>query len=339
MGTQFDLSLGCLLLSSWANMVYGFVDLFTLELKEILKYFGRYPRDPTFNKIMVLIALAGDILTVVACLSATYLYMVSHWGELPYLAAQPWGVAGYVIGTGITGATVQIFLTRMVFSLTKQWIWLPVIGLFIMVGIAGAGATAGTLIMDTSISGREALVKWVTMWLSGCIAADTFITFILVIKFQSLRTAFVDTRDLLRRLSLAAVRNGSITTTVTIVTIILFKIQPETNSALMLEITIGRVYSLCMLSNLNNRVWISSSTSGGRELSKGSPSNRIANNGSEANGTVVKIQKDVEYTSDDHTASNIPMDSLVFGRQKQDDAERAVEFVVTDKPGTSYVEF
>ncbi|KAJ7499886.1 hypothetical protein FB451DRAFT_1549383 [Mycena latifolia] len=332
MGTQFDLSLGCLLMSSWANMI-----LFTLELKEIFKYFSRYSRDPVFNKVMVLIALSGDILTVVACLSATYLYMVTHWGELPYLAAQPWGVAGYVIGTGITGATVQIFLTRMLFALTKQWIWIPIIGLFIMVGMAGAGATAGTLILNTSISSREGLVKWVTVWLSGCIAADTFITVILVIKFQTLKTAFVGTSDLLRRLSLAAVRNGSITTTVTIVTIILFKIQPETNSALMLEITIGRVYSLCMLSNLNNRVWISNSSSGGNESSKGGP-HRMGGHGGDSNGTVVRIQKDVEYTTD-HATSTIPMDSLAFGRRKQEDAERGVEYVVTDKKGASYVEF
>ncbi|KAJ6579652.1 hypothetical protein DFH09DRAFT_1147176 [Mycena vulgaris] len=338
MGNAYDLSLGCLLMASWANMV-----LFTLELKQIVKYFSRYKRDPMFNKIIVLVALAGDILTVVACLSSTYLYMVSHWGELPYLAGQPWGIAGYVAGTGVTGAAVQIFLTRMVYMLTKQWFWIPIIGLFIMVGIAGAGATSGTLILETAISSREGLVKWVTVWLSGCIAADTFITVILVVKFQTLKNSFeiAGTSDLLRRLSLAAVRNGSITTTVTIVTVILFKIQPETNSALMLEITIGRVYSLCMLSNLNNRAWkTDSSTVGGYETTKGGVSHRI---GSEGAGTIVRIQRDIEYTTDDHANSTIPMDALAFDRRKQDDAEsgerNSVDYAGSAKKGTSYVEF
>ncbi|KAJ7290149.1 hypothetical protein C8J57DRAFT_1458800 [Mycena rebaudengoi] len=332
-GSQFDLSLGCLLFSSWANMV-----LFTLELKEILKYFNRYRGDPFFNKIMVLIALTGDILTVFACLSATYLYMVTHWGEESYLAAQPWSIAGYVIGTGITGAAVQIFLTRMLFSLTKQWIWIPLIGVFICVGLAGAGATAGTLIMETSISSREHLVKWVTVWLSGCVAADTFITAILVVKFQTLKTAFTGTSELLRRLSIAAVRNGSITTTVTIITIVLFKLQPETNTALMLEITIGRVYSLCMLSNLNNRKWLNNGTSG--DNSSRSGPHRLGTAGeTNSNSTVVRIQKDIEYSSDRNAA--IPMDPLAFGRSKQDDAERR-DYVVSAKKvanGTSYVEF
>ncbi|KAJ7078769.1 hypothetical protein C8R44DRAFT_863044 [Mycena epipterygia] len=339
MGT-YDLSLGCLLISSWANSV-----LFTLELKEIFKYFSRYKHDPVFNKIMVLIALSGDILTVFACLSSTYLYMVSHWGEVDYVVSQPWGIAGYVIGTGITGAAVQIFLTRMVFNLTRQWFWLPILALFIMVGLAGAGATAATLLVERAISSREGLVKWVTVWLSGCVAADTFITIILVVKFQTLQTAFIGTSQLLRRLSLAAVRNGSITTTVTIVTIILFKIQPETNSALMLEITIGRVYTLCMLSNLNNRIWLTNSSSGGDSASGPISSIRIANNGAETNGTVVRIQKDVEYSTDDGS-TGIPMDPLAYGKRKRGDVERGgrnlakyVADTKTETHGTSYVAF
>ncbi|KAJ6527160.1 hypothetical protein B0H19DRAFT_1084203 [Mycena capillaripes] len=47
------------------------------------------------------------------------------------------------------------------------------------------------------------------------------------------------------------------------------------------------------------------------------------------------MQKDVEYTTDDHSASHIPMESLAFGRRKQDNAERAVEIVVTDKQDSS----
>ncbi|KAJ7688244.1 hypothetical protein B0H17DRAFT_1332191 [Mycena rosella] len=295
MSNLYDLSLGCLLVSSWVNMF-----LFALELKEIFKYFGRYKNDPAFNRIVVLAALTGDTLTVVACLSSTYLYMVTHWGEDSYLATQPWGIAGYVVGTGITGAAVQIFLTRMVFSVTKQWIWLPMIGLFIAGG----------------------LVKWVTVWLSGCIAADTTITIILVIRFQTLKSDFnfVATNNLLQRLSVAAVRNGSITTAVTIVTVILFKAQPETNTALMLEITIGRVYSLCMLSNLNSRIWLPDNSSRGIESSKGSPFRLTVSHG-DTKDTVVRVQKDVQYTTGDDSSSSIPMDSLAFGRRKQEDAE------------------
>ncbi|KAJ7688198.1 hypothetical protein B0H14DRAFT_2653378 [Mycena olivaceomarginata] len=148
-------------------------------------------QEPTFNKVVVVVALSGDLLTVVSSLTTVYLYMVTasnlrfpfssgsylfgqHWGETEYLSTQPWSIPGYIVGahfvfgTGITGAAVQIFLVRMLyalhafsFDLTKRWFWLPILGLFIMTGVVGAGITVGSLFLDSSIHARDALVKTV----------------------------------------------------------------------------------------------------------------------------------------------------------------------------------
>ncbi|KAJ7739335.1 hypothetical protein B0H16DRAFT_1891062 [Mycena metata] len=328
MATTFDLTLGCLLIASWANMI-----LFTLELQQyeiqimsnadinlprrIIKYFGRYKRDLMFNKIMVLIALAGDILGVFASLSMVYYYMVSHWGEVAVLTTQTY--PAFVVSIGITGGAVQIFLTRMAYTLTKQWFWIPVIGSFIMVVFAGVGLTAGHLVVDSSLAEREKLIPWATLWLSASVATDTLITIVLVAKLQTLKTGFAGTGDLLHRLSLAAVRNGSITTAMTIVTLIVFKLQPQTNTAPMIEITIGRVYSLCMLSNLNNRSWGSNaSSSGGVLSSQGTPSHHR---------TVDQAQSVVQV----HREVDIRMDPLEYGKRKQGDAES-----LNDASATSY---
>lgn len=54
----------------------------------------------------------------------------------------------------------MLFLARLTLvSRTNQWIWLPILALFIMVGLAGAGATAATLIVSRAISSRGGLVK------------------------------------------------------------------------------------------------------------------------------------------------------------------------------------
>ncbi|KAJ7741710.1 hypothetical protein B0H16DRAFT_1890449 [Mycena metata] len=315
MVTTFDLTLGCLLIASWVNMI-----LFTLELQQIIKYFGRYKRDLMFNKIMVLTALAGDILGVFASLSMVYYYMVSHWGEVAVLTTQPWTYPAFVVSIGITGGAVQIFLTRMAYTLTKQWFWIPVIGSFIMVVFAGVGLTAGHLIADSSLAAREKLIPWATLWFSSSVATDTLITIVLVAKLQTLKTGFAGTGDLLHRLSLAAVRNGSITTAMTIVTLIVFKLQPQTNTAPMIEITIGRVYSLCMLSNLNNRSWGSNaSSSGGVLSSQGTPSHHR---------TVDQAQSVVQV----HREVDIRMDPLKYGKRKQGDAESLDDATATSYP-------
>ncbi|KAJ7741702.1 hypothetical protein B0H16DRAFT_1728478 [Mycena metata] len=337
MGT-FDLTLGCLLIASWANMI-----LFTLELQQyeiqimsnadinlprrIIKYFGRYKRDLMFNKIMVLIALAGDILGVFASLSMVYYYMVSHWGEVvraallafqnsaltfaqAVLTTQPWTYPAFVVSIGITGGAVQIFLTRMAYTLTKQWFWIPIIGSFIMVAFAGVGLTAGHLIADSSLASREKLIPWATMWFSSSVATDTLITIVLVAKLQALKTGFSGTGGLIQRLTLAAVRNGLITTVMTL---------KLTARAPMVEIVTGRVYTLCMLSNLNNRSWGSNASSNSRVVSsQGTPTHHRTVD--QAPG-VVQVHREVE----------IRMDPLEYGKRKQGDAES-----LDDASATSY---
>ncbi|KAJ7701377.1 hypothetical protein B0H17DRAFT_185750 [Mycena rosella] len=293
----YDLTLGCLLFSSWANMV-----LFTLELRQMYQYFMRYPRDAMFNKVFVLVALASDFTTVFACLSQNYLYLVTHWGTTSYLLTQPWCVPVYVVGSSISAAVVQFWLARMVFNLTKQWIWIPVISVFILAGLTGAGVIASLLVIDSSYAARPGLIKWLTLWLAGCVGADTVITAVLVFKFRSIRTSFSDTKDLIRRLWVAAVRNGAITTVLTIITLVVFTLQPQTNSAAMIEVTIGRVYTISMLSNLNNRSVLLGD-------SQGSSSNKKT---TEPNATVLRIRQDVEthYQSD---ANTIQMGNLKYG--------------------------
>ncbi|KAJ7627266.1 hypothetical protein FB45DRAFT_920919 [Roridomyces roridus] len=249
--SSLSLTIGCLLIASWANIV-----LFTLEAVQAYTYFRRYPKDTCFNRVFVISALASDTMTVIACLSVNYLYLVTHWGSETYIQTQPSIFCIYILGTGITATIVQIWLTRMVFSLyvlTKQWIWPPIIVLFILAGLAGSSATAIYTFINTSYSGREAVVKFVTLWLSGCAAADIMITGLLVWTFRTLETDFVNTAELLHRLSLTSLRNGSITTLMTIINIVVFKLQPQTNAAVMIEMTIGRIYTLSMLANLNNR--------------------------------------------------------------------------------------
>ncbi|KAF7343201.1 hypothetical protein MVEN_01751300 [Mycena venus] len=248
-----DLTIGCLLVASWANMV-----LFTFQCGGVqtYRYFARYPKDTWFNKISVLCALASDFMTVFACLSVAYLYLVTHWGSETYIKSQPRTFPVYIIGTGVTATIVQIWLTRMVFNLTKQWMWLPLIGLFIFTGLVGAVATASNVFIDPSYAGRDADVRYVTIWLSGSAAADVIITGVLVWTFRTLKTNFASTTELLHRLSIASLRNGSITTLITVVNLVVFKLQPETNSAVMIEMTIGRIYTLSMLANLNNRTFV-----------------------------------------------------------------------------------
>ncbi|KAJ7277871.1 hypothetical protein C8J57DRAFT_1465719 [Mycena rebaudengoi] len=119
---------------------------------------------------------------------------------------------------------------------------------------------------------RDAVVRYVTIWLSGSAAADVIITGLLVWTFRTLNTNFVSTTELLRRLSIASVRNGSITTVTTfvpsiqpglhthhlisLINLVVFPLQPETNYDYWTNVytlALIRCRNRSMLANLNNR--------------------------------------------------------------------------------------
>ncbi|CAK5268125.1 unnamed protein product, partial [Mycena citricolor] len=87
----------------------------------------------------------------------------------------------------------------------------------------GGTATAVQLFLHPSYSGRSTLIRYVTrefcrcfccgaaaVCLSGMVAADAIITAKLVVKFRAMnyKTSFKDTRNVIRRLTMASFRNG-----------------------------------------------------------------------------------------------------------------------------------
>ncbi|KAF7332373.1 Zn(2)-C6 fungal-type transcriptional factor [Mycena kentingensis (nom. inval.)] len=69
---------------------------------------------------------------------------------------------------------------------TKQWWWIPIIAAFVLVGLVGGCATATQIFHDSRYTGRDALVRFVTLWLVATAVADCVITALLVWKFSML---------------------------------------------------------------------------------------------------------------------------------------------------------
>ncbi|KAJ7277147.1 hypothetical protein C8J57DRAFT_1308657 [Mycena rebaudengoi] len=307
----FDLTIGCLLIASWCNMI-----LYTLELLQVYRYFSRFPTDPWFNKICVIATLLSDLVAVGACSAVTYLYSVSHWGDQQFLMTQPRVIAVSNVTAGLTAVIVQIWLTHMVFNLTKKWIWIPIISTFILLGGMAAVATTYEFLRNPSL-GLSHLATYVTAWLCFQAAADLIIAGVLVVKLRALKTNFIGTKHLIRRMSLAAVRNGSITTILIIIGIILFRVEPQTNTATMIEMTIGRVYTLSMLVNLNSRR-AEGATSQGSSSRKTTVASVHRKTAQEFNLSSLGVRRDVEthYQTD-----TIPLENPDYGFQKAHDIE------------------
>ncbi|KAJ6570986.1 hypothetical protein DFH09DRAFT_1362580 [Mycena vulgaris] len=304
----FDLTLGCLLIASWANMI-----LFTLEVLQIYHYFSKYPKDSWFNKSSVLLALSSDFMTVFACLAANYLYMVTHWGPIRIFSLNPGTVWAMSSAASPPLSCAALTSHR---SIKKQWLWIPLIVICIIAGITGAGVISALRLKDPSYAGRGVLVKWVTLWLSGCAGADAVITGVLVYKFRTMKSVFSDTQNSIRRLWIAAVRNGAITTVISISTVIVSRFIPrrivrvddplrESQLIELFSMTVGRVYTLSMLSNLNNRATLLGD-------SQGSSAKKTL----DANANILRIRQDVE-THFQVDGDVIQMGDIEYGGQNR----------------------
>ncbi|KAJ7256093.1 hypothetical protein C8J57DRAFT_1651556 [Mycena rebaudengoi] len=328
---MFNLTIGCLLIASWCNMI-----LYTLEYAATFLW-----------SHAILIVVTGCCIG--ACSAVSYLYSVSHWGGAWVLTSGTILTVAILVSRGpaiphdsvrkqvsqctylltviqASGYCIQIWVTHMVFNLTKKWIWIPIIYTFILLGGIAAVATTYEFLRNPSL-GLSHLATYVTAWLCCQAAADLIIAGVLVAKFRALKTNFIGTKHLIRRMSLVAVRNGSITT--------ILMLEPQTNTATMIEasitpavlsaigvlfsMTIGRVYTLSMLVNLNSRR-SKGATSQGSSSRKTTIASDHRKTAQEFNLSVLRIQRDVE-THYQTEADAIPLENPDYGFQKAHDIE------------------
>ncbi|KAJ6518526.1 hypothetical protein DFH09DRAFT_1331883 [Mycena vulgaris] len=140
-----------------------------------------------------------------------------------------------------------------------------------------------------------------TIWLAIGVATDTIITAVLLVKFYSMRTSFKGTNNVIRKLVLAALRNGSITTAMTIATIVLFLAQPNTNNDHR-----SCLYIRTILANLNNR-----STMRGEDTQHRTSERAI---GDPNTSVQVHIRRDIETQG----ANSMHMHDLQYGVKERE---------------------
>ncbi len=101
-----------------------------------------------------------------------YKYTIVNWANTDYLLKQYWPMVVFCVSAGISAAICQSFLIVRVYKLTKQWIYVVVLGLTACVAFGGtifAGVETG---LNADYSNRAADDAGVTTWLVGNACCD-----------------------------------------------------------------------------------------------------------------------------------------------------------------------
>ncbi|KAL0575675.1 hypothetical protein V5O48_006286 [Marasmius crinis-equi] len=244
----YDASLGGLLGGTWANSY-----VYTLELLELYKYFTTYPNDPIWLKLVVILEALVDTLSTIGNYACVYMYTVSHWGETGYLLNQYWPIPVYLSTTGASAFIVQTFLVQRYWYLTHNPTITIILALMVLAAFGGALATAIIIIKSPTYHDRHFVQVPVTVWLVSSAIADVTIAASLVVQLHRVKTAFANTQSLIKRLSGLAIQTGSATSVIALIALIIYLQNNESNISVGVAFTLGRMYALTMLRNLNTR--------------------------------------------------------------------------------------
>ncbi|KAE9398992.1 hypothetical protein BT96DRAFT_939790 [Gymnopus androsaceus JB14] len=240
---QYDDVLGqffsTILIGTWIGSV-----LFAIVIREAYYYFKNFRRDSLFLKSYVACVVICDTVSLAADYADVYLNSVTHWGDEAFIKKQYWPVGLYLATTGVTAVLVQSFMAARYFTLTRNWIIVSVLFVFILCALGTAEATATVLTIYADYSERYKGRIPVIMWMTTTTVADIAISIALIMQLYTMKTSFSATESLIKRLIRQSIQTGSATSIVAFCVLISFLVNTASNR---------RIYVLTLLANVNMR--------------------------------------------------------------------------------------
>ncbi|KAJ6550951.1 hypothetical protein DFH09DRAFT_1319521 [Mycena vulgaris] len=252
---DFNTTTGALLIATWANSF-----LYMAELVQARYYFRNFKHDDWKLKTLVLVAFLLDTVSTVGDYACVYLYTITHAGDPGYLADQHWPIPLFLFTTGVTAILVQSFLVVRYWGLTRNILVTLLIFFLSIVAFGGTFACGVIIAMFPAFMEREKVKIPGMIWLVTEAVADLSIAAALLWELRKARPTLADKRSVLDRLVALTIRTGTATATLAVATLIAYLLKEETNICVSIAYTLGRVYVLSMLANLNIR-WSGKSVS------------------------------------------------------------------------------
>ncbi|KAL8286796.1 hypothetical protein RQP46_004324 [Phenoliferia psychrophenolica] len=275
-GLNLDKLIGSLLIGTWASSM-----LSALEMVLAYQYFSSGATDGLAIRGPIFLALVNDAATMVSEFALVYLYTITHWGDPLYLAVEPWPVPMYLITAGLSTTITQAYLITRVNRLFKASVLrIPLVmllGAMCMFCFGGTLAAGIRTSMYPSILERNKTLIPVTISLAAAAATDVAIAFTLVVKLLTLQKSHLmmgaghESRltGFIRRIILRTIETGSIPAGIAAICLGLYLYDNQSNVAVGIAFTLGRVYTCTFLVSLISRSSDSAFASSGADNSGG----------------------------------------------------------------------
>ncbi|KIJ70461.1 hypothetical protein HYDPIDRAFT_23564 [Hydnomerulius pinastri MD-312] len=217
-------------------------------------YYGRYPSDPWYIKLLVGAVLLSDTAHQALITHTVYTYLVTDFGQYADLGTLVWSLIVEVLFNGFTALIVQSFLAMRVYRLSNKSILATgsvmalVIGEFILVVIyVSKGLKFQTFAELTELKALSMSVNAVAA------AGDVLIAIFLCTLLQNSRTGFRRSDTMINKLIVFSINTGLLTSICAVASLISIGVWPSTFIYIAFYFCLGRLYCNSLLATLNAR--------------------------------------------------------------------------------------
>ncbi|KAK7033456.1 hypothetical protein R3P38DRAFT_795434 [Favolaschia claudopus] len=245
---SMDTITGALLVGTWAaTLLYG------MELVQLTYYFRHFPKDPPMLKLFVVFTCAIDTASIIGSYAGVYLYTITHANDPTYFLTQNWTIPMFAYITGALAASVQAFLVVRYYRLTKNIIITLTLGVLVLAALGGAWTSGIMITLHPAFADRGKLRIPAAIFLATAALTDLCIAAVLIWEFRKVKTGFVNTNSIIKKLVALTLQSGAAGATISIAGLIAFLFNNESNVPVGIIYSLGRIYILTMLANLNIR--------------------------------------------------------------------------------------
>ncbi|KAJ6481972.1 hypothetical protein C8R45DRAFT_315947 [Mycena sanguinolenta] len=247
---RLDAITGALLIGTWASSL-----LYMAELLQAVYYFRSF-KDSWKLKSYVALVFTIDTISAIGDYACVYLYTITHADDFVYVTKQNWAVPLYMFCTNFVSFLVQSFLVFRYWCFTKNTIIVCFMSILILTSFGGGLSTGLTTALFPAFKDRNKIQIPGSVFVIAQVSADLVIAGALVrelIRAKSLIKGKRRVNNMLNSLVSRTIRTGTATAAVAMLALVVFLIDDQTNISVGIIYSLGRVYVLSMLINLNVR--------------------------------------------------------------------------------------
>ncbi|KAJ3929909.1 MAG: hypothetical protein NXY57DRAFT_1014645 [Lentinula lateritia] len=231
--------------------------LFGVLTVQVYIYARSFKADKTWMKTLVYTIFLIETAQTALTGADMYYWFVTGYGNLSRFTKSYLSPIDIPLFAAIISLIVQVFFCHRIYGLQKSF-W-PICALIFLISLMQAscalyGAVTG-LIANSGVHEAEVNQRIVIAWLSGTAIADTIIAammILLLIKFR--KEEFHHSIDIMTRIVRLTVETNAVTSSVAIITIIVFLVHPDTSDFYTPTAVMGKLYSNTLLVTFNNRI-------------------------------------------------------------------------------------